>query len=116
MLLGLLLPDPVDLHCPEKFKIEARKLLAPIPVALEPDDDGLRRALLKFIGDFSNWDLSNNSLYEETARSLIKAAHGDDVPLVVDPFAGGGSIPLEALRLGCDAFASNLNPVAGNKR
>jgi adenine-specific DNA methylase len=30
---------------------------------------------------------------------------------VVDPFAGGGSIPLEALRLGCDAFASDLNPV-----
>ena len=33
-------------------------------------------------------------------------------PLVVDPFAGGGSIPLEALRLGCEAFASDLNPVA----
>ena len=34
------------------------------------------------------------------------------MPLVVDPFAGGGSIPLEALRLGCEAFASDLNPVA----
>ena len=31
---------------------------------------------------------------------------------MVDPFAGGGSIPLEALRLGCDTFASDLNPVA----
>ena len=31
---------------------------------------------------------------------------------MVDPFAGGGSIPLEALRLGCDAYASDLNPVA----
>ena len=31
---------------------------------------------------------------------------------MVDPFAGGGSIPLEALRLGCEAFASDLNPVA----
>jgi adenine-specific DNA methylase len=31
---------------------------------------------------------------------------------VVDPFAGGGSIPLEALRVGADAFASDLNPVA----
>ena len=30
----------------------------------------------------------------------------------MDPFAGGGSIPLEALRLGCEAFASDLNPVA----
>jgi putative DNA methylase len=33
-------------------------------------------------------------------------------PLVVDPFAGGGSIPLEALRVGADVFASGLNPVA----
>jgi REP element-mobilizing transposase RayT len=42
---------------------------------------------------------------------LVKAAHGEEPPLVVDPFAGGGSIPLEALRVGCDAFASDLNPV-----
>jgi adenine-specific DNA methylase len=46
------------------------------------------------------------------ARELVRAAHGDEPPLVVDPFAGGGSIPLEALRLGCDPFASDLNPVA----
>jgi adenine-specific DNA methylase len=42
----------------------------------------------------------------------VKAAYGDETPLVVDSFAGGGSIPLEALRLGCEAFASDLNPVA----
>ena len=42
----------------------------------------------------------------------MKAAHGKESPLVVDPFAGGGSIPLEALRLGCETFASDLNPVA----
>ena len=46
------------------------------------------------------------------ARSLVRVAHGDDALLVVDLFAGGGSIPLEALRLGCEAFASDLNPVA----
>ena len=44
--------------------------------------------------------------------ALLKAAHPEETPLVVDPFAGGGSIPLEALRLGCEAFASDLNPVA----
>jgi len=42
----------------------------------------------------------------------VKAAYPDQTPLVVDPFAGGGAIPLEALRLGCEAFASDLNPVA----
>jgi adenine-specific DNA methylase len=46
------------------------------------------------------------------SRALVKAANGETPPLIVDPFAGGGSIPLEALRLGCDAFASDLNPVA----
>jgi len=112
MLLALLLPDPADPHCPENFKREARRILAPLPVALEPDDHGLRRAILKFIGDFSNWDLSSNQAYLGASRALVKAAHGDEPPLVVDPFAGGGSIPLEALRLGCETFASDLNPVA----
>ena len=45
-------------------------------------------------------------------QGLVKAAHPEETPLVVDPFAGGGSIPLEALRLGCETFASDLNPVA----
>jgi adenine-specific DNA methylase len=68
--------------------------------------------LLKFIGDFANWDASNHPVFLEVGRGLVKAAHGEEAPLVVDPFAGGGSIPLEALRLGCDTFASDLNPVA----
>lgn len=45
-------------------------------------------------------------------REFETAAAGAGRPLVVDPFAGGGSIPLEALRVGADAFASDLNPVA----
>jgi adenine-specific DNA methylase len=112
MLLALLLPDPCDPHCPDDFKKEARKILAPLPQASEPDDDGLRRSLLRFIGDFANWDLSSNPMYLEASRALVKSAHPEETPLVVDPFAGGGSIPLEALRIGCDAFASDLNPVA----
>jgi adenine-specific DNA methylase len=78
----------------------------------------LRFALLDFIADFANWDNSTVPEYLETARALTQAAHealGGEKgtrPLVVDPFAGGGSIPLEALRVGADAFASDLNPVA----
>jgi putative DNA methylase len=78
----------------------------------------LRFALLDFIADFANWDNSTVSAYLETSRALTQAAHealGGEPgtrPLVVDPFAGGGSIPLEALRVGADAFASDLNPVA----
>jgi putative DNA methylase len=78
----------------------------------------LRFALLDFIADFANWDNSTVPEYLETARALTQAAHealGGEPgtrPLVVDPFAGGGSIPLEALRVGADAFATDLNPVA----
>jgi putative DNA methylase len=78
----------------------------------------LRNALLDFIADFANWDNSTVKEYLETSRALTQSAHealGGEPgtrPLVVDPFAGGGSIPLEALRVGADAFASDLNPVA----
>ena len=112
VLMGLLLPDPCDRRCPEGFKSRARRILATIHRSLEPDDEGLQKALLKFIADFANWDLSTNQTYLQAGRALVKAAHGEDAPLVVDPFAGGGAIPLEALRLGCDAFASDLNSVA----
>ncbi len=75
-------------------------------------DEELRELLLKFIGEFANWDHAANALYLEIGRGLVKAAHPEETPVVVDPFSGGGSIPLEALRLGCEAFASDLNPVA----
>ena len=42
---------------------------------------------------------------------MIRQQYGRP-PRVLDPFAGGGSIPLDALRLGCETYASNCNPVA----
>ena len=112
MLLALLLPDPCDEKCPAAFKIEARTLLNIVQGEPGPKDIDLRKAILRFIGDFSSWNLAANPRYLEVGRALVKAAHGQETPVVVDPFAGGGSIPLEALRLGCEAFASDLNPVA----
>lgn len=112
VLLGLLWPDPCDPLCPEEFKVKAREMLPQVQGQAGPADEDLRKALLKFIADFANWDLAANHTYLEVSRALVKAAHGEEPPLVVDPFAGGGSIPLEALRLGCEAFASDLNPVA----
>jgi putative DNA methylase len=112
MLLALLLPDPCDDNCPTDFKEKVRSLLRRVQGETLSKDIDLQKALLKFIGNFSNWDLATDRNYLEVGRGLIKAAHGDETPLVVDPFAGGGSIPVEALRLGCDAFASDLNPVA----
>jgi len=125
MLMALLLPDPCDPHCPEEFKRKARQILLEFPGRptrwendLNPKhgtkaDEAMRHAILhEFIADFANWDNAAKPAYLNTARALVKAAHGEEPPLVVDPFAGGGSIPLEALRIGCDAFASDLNPVA----
>jgi len=45
-------------------------------------------------------------------REKIREAYGGRVPKVLDPFAGGGAIPLEAMRLGCDVTAVDINPVA----
>ena len=45
-------------------------------------------------------------------REEIKKAYGGRAPRVLDPFAGGGAIPLEAMRLGCEATAVDINPVA----
>lgn len=112
ILLCLIWPDPCDPLCPEGFKTLARQMLAPLQGNVGPANQDLRRALLKFIAEFANWDNAANRTYLGVARALVRAAYGEEMPLVVDPFSGGGSIPFEALRLGCDAFASDLNPVA----
>ena len=118
VLMALLMPDPCDPHCPDEFKAQARELL--LGMGRRPSgwdsviqtDEGLRQILLQFIADFANWDNADREEYLNTGQGLVKAAHPEEKPLVVDPFAGGGSIPLEALRLGCETFASDLNPVA----
>jgi adenine-specific DNA methylase len=131
--------DPADEDCPPEFREavrremrqwarESRGLMSAESYnhfeavqkkpALLDDDEMLRTLLLDFIADFANWDNSTRREYLETSRALTEAAHlaaGGEPgtrPLVVDPFAGGGAIPLEALRVGADAFASDLNPVA----
>jgi putative DNA methylase len=112
VLLGLLLPDPCDSECPPDFKTKARELLSKRFTKSAKTNEALQQLLLEFIGEFADWDHAGNSTYLEIGRGLVKAAHPEETPLVVDPFAGGGSIPLEALRLGCETFASDLNPVA----
>lgn len=122
MLMALLLPDPCDEHCPNDFRKAVTNLLIDVPQPApwhyttregETPNEGLRRVLLGFIADFADWNNASDPGFLRAGRALVRAAHGDEVPLVVDPFAGGGSIPLEALRVECDAYASDLNPVAG---
>lgn len=71
-----------------------------------------RKRLFKIIGELVEWESSGNEEIFANALAEIKKSVGDDLPAVFDPFAGGGTIPLEAQRLGLKAFASDLNPVA----
>src|SRR5436853_1473355 len=65
MLLALLLPDPCDAKCPADFSDKARSLLNAVQGEPGPKDIDLRKSILKFIGDFSNWDLASNPRYLE---------------------------------------------------
>lgn len=110
VLLATILPDPTDSHCPKEFNMAARNTLQQFK-NVGPKDVDLQRALFDFIAELSNWDLVDKGDYASIARELVKACQ-TEVPHVFDPFSGGGSIPLEGLRLGCEITASELNPVA----
>ena len=58
------------------------------------------------------WDNSNNRTVLDEAYAEILSSTGGNPPPIYDPFCGGGSIPLEAQRLGLEAHGSDLNPVA----
>ncbi len=107
MVLASLLPDPTDPACPEEFVQGASSLLA-----VPPEPTHLLTAMTSFIGQFADHEKSVNPALLATARQLVRLAYPDKPPLVVDPFAGIGSIPLEALRVSADTVAGDLNPVA----
>ena len=77
-----------------------------------PKNEEELRKKLRFIIELSKWENSLNTDLIEKARKDIREFFGGNVPKVLDCFAGGGSIPLEALRLGCETYALEYNPVA----
>ncbi|BDC35969.1 DUF1156 domain-containing protein [Candidatus Methanoliparum sp. LAM-1] len=78
----------------------------------EPKDEEERMKRSQSISELSKWENSLNKNLIERAREDILKANNGKPPKVLDPFSGGGAIPLEALRLGCETYASDLNPVA----
>ena len=95
----------------------------------DPGNDREREELLREVADLASWDAIRHSesvvrsredggtgltgvRLLERARQRILDSSGGRPPNLLDPFAGGGAIPLEALRLGCHVEASDLNPVA----
>ncbi len=78
----------------------------------EADQMVKRKELFDLIERLVVWENANDTALLEEARREILASTGGSPPAILDPFAGGGSIPLEAQRLGLEAHASDLNPVA----
>ncbi|MBQ7502095.1 DUF1156 domain-containing protein [bacterium] len=78
----------------------------------EEDQNRERQRLFKILEDLIVWENSDNPEVLERAKAEIVKSAGCEMPIFLDPFAGGGSIPLEAQRLGLEAHAHDLNPVA----
>lgn len=97
VLFASLIDDPSE-H-PEEFPTEK-------------DQEQERDRLFRIIEDMVKWENSNNKEVLAKVHAEIQKSTGGNPPPVLDPFAGGGSIPLEAQRLGLEAHASDLNPVA----
>ena len=97
--------------CPTPEEIEASPRHQSVLNGLVSGTRSNREKLLEVTARLASWSATRDADLLDGARELL-AAGRDAPPLVVDTFAGGGSFPLEALRLGLDAFAGELNPVA----
>jgi len=111
-LIATLLPDP---GTPEKRKEILERLAGKIVQV--PKKTKLPNGQVKVeykdetVGGILHWGRESGPDLE-WFRKEIRKAYGGRAPRVLDPFAGGGAIPLEAMRLGCDVTASDINPVA----
>ena len=78
----------------------------------EEDQNRERQRLFKILEDLVVWENSKNEAVLSLAKAEIMKSTDNNPPALLDPFAGGGAIPLEAQRLGLEAHAHDLNPVA----
>ena len=107
MLLATLLPDPGDSETRQRIGLRMAGRLVPKRLKGGGEDPKLKETQ----GGILHWG-RQDGMELERFRDEIRAAFDGRAPRVLDPFAGGGAIPLEAMRLGCETLASDLNPVA----
>lgn len=113
-LIATLLPDP---GTPEKRKELCEKIGGVLVKKVEkkkmPNGEVIEREKEGTEGGILRWGReTENKPQLDWFRNEIRKAYGGRAPKVLDPFAGGGAIPLEAMRLGCEATAVDINPVA----
>src|SRR5688572_2304012 len=113
-LIATLLPDP---GTPEKRRELCEKIGGRVVKKIErkkmPNGQVVDRVKEETEGGILHWGQETaNAADLEWFRQEIRKTYGGRAPKVLDPFAGGGAIPLEAMRLGCEATAVDINPVA----
>lgn len=103
-LIATLLPDPGD---------EDKRADLTEKIGGEIEEKTTRSGNVKEAtdGGVLHWKNESSPVMDEL-RAEIREAFDGDAPKVLDPFAGGGAIPLEAMRLGCDTTAIDISPVA----
>jgi putative DNA methylase len=77
-----------------------------------PEGEEEKQKMRNFISELSKWENTDNEVLINKAQKMILERNNGVPPKVIDPFGGGGSIPMEALRLGCETFSNDYNPVA----
>jgi len=113
VLFAQLVDDPSSYV--DEYGDEARELNVPeskVDAWVESRVETERSRLHDLMIALADWDNLNDEELWNQAREEIRRSTGGNPPPIVDPFAGGGAIPLEAQRLGLEAHASDLNPVA----
>ena len=110
-LIATLLPDPGD---PEQRKVILERMAGRVVEKIERkrvNGRVVEKMKEETVGGILHWGREQGSDLE-WFRKEIRKAYGGRAPKVLDPFAGGGAIPLEAMRLGCEVTAMDINPVA----
>jgi adenine-specific DNA methylase len=111
-LIATLLPDPGNA---EERKKLLEKLGGTVVEVVKkkklPSGKVEEKKVEETVGGILHWGRESGPDLE-WFRQKIREAYGGRAPKVLDPFAGGGAIPLEAMRLGCDVTAIDINPVA----
>lgn len=102
-VIAALLPDPGD--APPEVRREYERLAESNDPVKQREDLCARIERVTHWGRIDEGELG-------VLRGLIRTAYGGKVPRVLDMFAGGGAIPLEAMRMGAQAIAVEYNPVA----
>jgi adenine-specific DNA methylase len=111
-LIATLLPDPGNA---EERKKLLEKLGGTVVEVVKkkklPSGRVEEKKVEETVGGILHWGRESGPDLE-WFRQRIREAYGGRAPKVLDPFAGGGAIPLEAMRLGCEVTAIDINPVA----